>query len=79
MKVKHTYKNPLKPFYPDLTKPRYVAVFTGYMGYEGYIESNSYEDLTIKADNKCSFTVDYQTFDRHNEKQAKVLKEMGID
>lgn len=79
MKRKNTYRNPLKPFYPNLSKPRYVAVFTGYTGYEGYIENNSYNALIIEADNKCSFSVSYQIFDRHNEKQAKSLKEMGID
>ena len=78
MKRKNTYKNPLKPFYPDRSKPRYVAVFTGYMGYEGYIENDSYGQLIEDADERCSFTVSYQTFDRHNEKQAKALKEMGL-
>ena len=79
MKRKNTYKNPLKPFYPNLSKPRYVAVFTGHMGYEGYIENNSYAALVIEADDRCSFSVSYQIFDRHNEKQVKRLKEMGID
>lgn len=78
MKRKNTYKNPLKPFYPDYSKPRYVAVFTGYMGYEDYIENNSYGQLIEDADARCSFSVSYQIFDRHNEKQAKALKEMGF-
>ena len=71
------YKNPLKPFFPDKTKPRYIAIETYLNDYIG--ESDNKADLLEKIDDYV-FYAWYSIpviYDRYNEKQMKALKEMG--
>jgi hypothetical protein len=71
------YQNPLKPFFPAKTKPRYIAIDTLFDLYIG--ESDNLGDLREKADeySQDNWYSEPVIYDRYNEKQVKALKEMG--